>query len=109
MDPKEPRTAKEAALLGAKADKTPFNREADRRHVIASSIRRVGEFIGQSEQATEAADAIQQMPLAHRGMSSAHMLSEMVPVNVHVAGAVCSARREDSRREASYALTVPGS
>jgi hypothetical protein len=53
QEPNPPRTAKEAALLGAQADKPPFNREADRRHVIASVIRRAGEFTGQNDEATD--------------------------------------------------------
>jgi len=56
QEPNPPRTAKEAALLGAQADKPPFNREADRRHVIASVIRRAGELTGQID---EAADEVQ--------------------------------------------------
>ncbi len=62
MERNPPRTAKEAALQGAQADKPPFNREADRRHVIASAIRRAGEFAGQNDQANEAADEIQLDP-----------------------------------------------
>ncbi|MBI3838645.1 MAG: hypothetical protein HY288_12025 [Planctomycetia bacterium] len=58
MEPKPPRTAKEAALQDAQADKLPFNPEGDKRHVIASAIRLAGEATGQSEQAAEAADEI---------------------------------------------------
>ncbi|MBI3838897.1 MAG: hypothetical protein HY288_13320, partial [Planctomycetia bacterium] len=50
MEPNPPRTAKEAALQDAQADKLPFNPEGDKRHVIASAIRLAGEATGQSEQ-----------------------------------------------------------
>jgi hypothetical protein len=55
QEPNPPRTAKEAALQGAKADKPPFNPQADRRHVIASLIRRAGEITGQSDEPADAA------------------------------------------------------
>jgi hypothetical protein len=63
MDPNPPLTAKQAALLGAKADKPPFNPEADRRHVIASIIRRAGEATGNSQLSAEAAGSDEAAPL----------------------------------------------
>jgi hypothetical protein len=55
MEPNPPRTAKEAALQGAKADKPPFNPAAVKRHVIASAIRRAGEFTGQMDEPADVA------------------------------------------------------
>jgi hypothetical protein len=53
MEPDRPLTAKEAVLRDVQADKLPFNREAERRFMIASTIRRISELTGQSEQATD--------------------------------------------------------
>ena len=60
MDPNRPLTMKEAALRAANAAKPPFDPEADKRQIIASAIRLAGEATGQSEQAVESEDKIQQ-------------------------------------------------
>jgi hypothetical protein len=73
MEPNPPLTAKEAALQGALADKPPFNREADRRHVIASTIRRAAEVTGQIEAAAAAADEIQDGPTTSDGSATSDL------------------------------------
>ena len=42
MEPDRPQTAREAALLGARADKLPHDPAAVKKHVIASAIRLAG-------------------------------------------------------------------
>jgi hypothetical protein len=39
LEPKSPQTAREAALEGAQADRPPFDRPADQRHLVESAIR----------------------------------------------------------------------
>jgi hypothetical protein len=63
MQPDRPLTAREAALQDAKADKLPLNPEADKRHVIASAMRRIGELTGHSEQGAQAGDEFQAIPI----------------------------------------------
>jgi hypothetical protein len=59
MDPKRPMTAQEAALEAARLRNPPLAPEPDNREIIADAARLAGEASGQSEQAGEAAEAIQ--------------------------------------------------
>ncbi|HEV3136464.1 MAG TPA: hypothetical protein VGZ26_01145, partial [Pirellulales bacterium] len=59
MDFKPPQNARDVAIEVGQSQKPPQNRAADRRHVIASLIRLAGEFTGQSDLSTDAADGIQ--------------------------------------------------
>ncbi len=59
MDPNRPMTADQAALEAAKLQKPPHDPATDERQIIADALRSDGEAAGQSEQARDAADAIQ--------------------------------------------------
>jgi hypothetical protein len=68
MEEYQPLTAKEAALLGAEADRPPFDREGDKQHVIASTLRRLNEIAGRGEHTESSPD-----PISHLGLARAQM------------------------------------